>query len=745
MQVAHLAESSHKQLEHHGQLRTSAGQRWRARLWVALTVAGAAGFVLAIYGGTGDAWHRVASALHLFPSGFPDADEEGRSSSFRVAQYLAPLVSLSLTIGVVLGAYGRQMTVLRARRRRDHVVVCGLGEKGLRAARSRLGTGHKVTCIDLDVDGDAAIDLKARKAIVLAGDATSGAVLRRARVDRADQIVCACHDDAVNAAIAATVDRIRGDRQGRRRHREPPNVYVHVANPDLAHILRGRALGLERVRLHFFNADAVWARALIRSGPLGHLPEFAPQPPVIVVAGGTPLGEAVFVRVARGWHYHCREGGTGGMQRLVLVDPDADRIITGLERRFPAIRRHTELVGVAAKASASDVAAAIEPLRDVGDLRGALYPCLADDAENLAIAIQVRSVLGADGAGVFVPASAWTLGLAPLLLSGVEGVHPIGLTLEPNSVDLLNDSAHEAMAQEVHAAYLADRRDSADFGTRTADRSWDELGDDDREANREHVDGVVRQLQAVFLTIAPESDWDAALAVLTDTQVEAMAELEHGRWEREKIADGWRYGPKRDNARKITPLLVPWGELDDEARDQDRKLVRGRPAILARAGLRVEPLPVRERLAELMHEQFRADRLARGAKPGDAPTLATWSDLDDEARELSYAAVDGLALQLAGVGLIAEPLRRTTADASEPFPPEITERLAQAEHDRWYAWRTRQGWQHGPVRDDDARLHPDLVSWSDLPEDRRQIDRDRVIALQPILAAVRYRVVPIGG
>ena len=748
MRVAHLAESAHQQLAHDELLRTSAGRRWRARLWVGLTVVGATAFILALYGAGGTFWHRLGAALHLFPSGFPDPDEPGRSSSFTTAQYLAPLVSLSLTIGIILGAYGRQMTVLRARRRRDHVVVCGLGEKGLRAARSRLGSGHKVTCIDLDVNGDAAIDLRARKALVLAGDATSGAVLRRARVDRADQIVCACHDDAVNAAIAATVDRIRGDRKGGRRHdREPPNVYVHVANPDLAHILRGRALGLERVRLHFFNADAVWARALIRAGPLGHIADFAPEPPVVVVAAGTPLGQAVFVRVARAWHYHCRETGAGGMQRLVLVDPDAERIVASLARRFPAIRRHSELVPIAGTAAASDVAAVIDPLRDVGGVRGALYPCLADDAESLAIAIQVRSILGPDGAAVFVPASAWTLGLAPLLLAGVEGVHPIGLTLEPNSVDLLNDSAHEAMAQEVHAAYLADRHESADFGTRTADRGWDELTDDEREANRHHVDGVVRQLQAVFLTIAPESDWDAPLAALTDTQIEAMAELEHARWEREKIADGWRYGAVRDNARKITPLLRPWSELDEDARDQDRKLVAGRPVILARAGLRIEPLPVRERLAELMHEQFRADRMARGARPGDAPTLAAWSDLDDQARELSYAAVDGLALQLAGVGLVAEPLGRksASADAPDPFTPAIAEGLARAEHDRWCAWRTRQGWQYGPTRDDDALRHPDLVPWADLPEDRRQIDRDRVTALKPVLAAVRYRVVPIGG
>ena len=174
MQVAHLAESAHGPTGTRQQLRSSAGRRWRARLWIGLTVVGATAFILALYGSEGHLLAPVGRGAPPVPERVPRPDEPGRSSSFKTAKYLAPLVSLSLTIGIILGAYGRQMTGLRARRRRDHVVVCGLGEKGLRAARSRLGSGHKVTCIDLDVNGDAAVDLRARKALVLAGDATSG-------------------------------------------------------------------------------------------------------------------------------------------------------------------------------------------------------------------------------------------------------------------------------------------------------------------------------------------------------------------------------------------------------------------------------------------------------------------------------------------------------------------------------------------------------------------------------------------
>jgi hypothetical protein len=66
-----------------------------------------------------------------------------------------------------------------------------------------------------------------------------------------------------------------------------------------------------------------------------------------------------------------------------------------------------------------------------------------------------------------------------------------------------------------------------------------------------------------------------------------MAELEHGRWNAERLRDGWRYGKKRDDSRKIHNYLVPWAELPDDIKVYDRGAVRAFPEILAKAGLEV--------------------------------------------------------------------------------------------------------------------------------------------------------------
>ncbi len=51
---------------------------------------------------------------------------------------------------------------------------------------------------------------------------------------------------------------------------------------------------------------------------------------------------------------------------------------------------------------------------------------------------------------------------------------------------------------------------------------------------------------------------------------EKIAENVHENWAVERIADGWIYGEKRDDEKKTTPCLVPYGELPEREKDFDR-------------------------------------------------------------------------------------------------------------------------------------------------------------------------------
>lgn len=54
--------------------------------------------------------------------------------------------------------------------------------------------------------------------------------------------------------------------------------------------------------------------------------------------------------------------------------------------------------------------------------------------------------------------------------------------------------------------------------------------------------------------------------------IEQLAENVHDNWAAERIADGWTYGPQRNDELKQNPCLVPYDELEEEEKKYDRKV-----------------------------------------------------------------------------------------------------------------------------------------------------------------------------
>jgi hypothetical protein len=100
------------------------------------------------------------------------------------------------------------------------------------------------------------------------------------------------------------------------------------------------------------------------------------------------------------------------------------------------------------------------------------------------------------------------------------------------------------------------------------------------------ADHVGAKLREVGKKAYPVTDRAIRLATFTDAEVELMAELEHGRWNTERLLDGWTLGP-RDPLKKTSPYLVAWADLPDGIKEYDRTLVRSIPEVLSKAGLEV--------------------------------------------------------------------------------------------------------------------------------------------------------------
>lgn len=126
-----------------------------------------------------------------------------------------------------------------------------------------------------------------------------------------------------------------------------------------------------------------------------------------------------------------------------------------------------------------------------------------------------------------------------------------------------------------------------------------------------------------------------------------------------------------------------------------------------------------EEVAQALHGKYRLN------SPSAASAALSWDDLPENLREANRASAAHAPILVAALGLRIVPGGGPSAKLSEA---EL-DAMARIEHRRWIADRIDRGWRHGAIRDDDRRLHPDIVDYDVLGDADRKKDRDAVLAL----------------
>jgi len=146
-----------------------------------------------------------------------------------------------------------------------------------------------------------------------------------------------------------------------------------------------------------------------------------------------------------------------------------------------------------------------------------------------------------------------------------------------------------------------------------------------------------------------------------------------------------------------------------------------------------------EILARAIHEDYLRQQHAAGVRPEQNPSMVPWDALPEHLQEANRQQADDIGVKLQAVRCRAAP----QVDWDEPlfeFTPDELECLTVMEHDRWVAAKQQAGWRRGPQKDDDAKTHPCLVSYAELPPEEQEKDRRAVRQIPDRLAKVGFRV-----
>jgi len=136
------------------------------------------------------------------------------------------------------------------------------------------------------------------------------------------------------------------------------------------------------------------------------------------------------------------------------------------------------------------------------------------------------------------------------------------------------------------------------------------------------------------------------------------------------------------------------------------------------------------------HEQYLLTVETSGVS---TPTSIPWNKLTEEFQESNRDQARHIPEKLKAVDCwfrFKDPADITLHE----FNPKDILIMAMMEHERWCREKKRKGWRYGTPRDNERKIHPDLVPWDELSEEAKKKDFDAVGIIPKIMADIGFEV-----
>ena len=486
-----------------------------------------------------------------------------------VARFLAPGIAGYTALQALGAILSKEIELVRRQFLRNHVVICGLGEKGWLLARGFHREGARVVVIQQDEESDLIAPCRDLGITVLIGDATDADMLRAARVAEAGHLFAVTSDDGANAQIAVSARAFVRGRTGR-----PLMCVVHIVDPQLGNLLKPLQLAAPTTaafRLALFNVYEGGAQQML-GDVLSDTSADQDEPPHLLIIGIGKMGESLLVHAARTWWNQQPQAGR--RLRITLVDREADQIKEILSLRHPQMESSCRLdaLTIDVRSPSFERGAFLFDSQGRCDLSG-IYICLDDDALSLSTGLRLREKLRGHDVDIFMRLTHGD-GLSTLFGESDPGaresarLHPFPLLDRTCQPDLLLGVTLEVLARLLHEHAMSD----------PAVPPWNQLSEQEKESVRLQADHIGAKLKAVDCGIGPLLNWQDDAFAFTPAEVERLAQMELERSVVER---------RRDPHEVARPPLKPWAELPEQARERYRAEMRELPGLLRNAGFQI--------------------------------------------------------------------------------------------------------------------------------------------------------------
>jgi hypothetical protein len=179
-----------------------------------------------------------------------------------------------------------------------------------------------------------------------------------------------------------------------------------------------------------------------------------------------------------------------------------------------------------------------------------------------------------------------------------------------------------------------------------------------------------------------------------------------------------------------SPPIIPFGMAEEECNFQ---------TVIA---------PGREEIAQAMHNKYLKKALEDGAKIDARPALNEWHNLPPYLQDSNRWQFEHLHVKIRLIdprfanpnfadGDLATYAAKVSIDEFQKLLEPHKSTMSRMEHDRWCAEKWLTGWKYDDKRNDDKKLHHDLVLFDELSKDTQQKDTDTVNSMTDWLNILR--------
>jgi hypothetical protein len=178
---------------------------------------------------------------------------------------------------------------------------------------------------------------------------------------------------------------------------------------------------------------------------------------------------------------------------------------------------------------------------------------------------------------------------------------------------------------------------------------------------------------------------------------ELLAENTHNVWAKDRIKQGWVYGPVRNDEKKETPCLVPYEALTEDEKKHDRSTSLETLRLVLKLGYTLR------------------------------------KDGEQKMKGIIPAVVERNAY-------VPAPIDTSEGIFSQEVL-KLADLLSKNTHEVWAQNRMEQGWTYGETRNDEKKHNPCLVPYEELTEEEKSYDFNTSMETLKLIVKLGYKLI----